>query len=250
LFRQPGSPWSLRASVANGFTAPTPFLDEIDATGLGSLLPLRNLHVERATTASLDAKWSEYGWDLNASIFTSEIRGALTALPAAGDKFEIVNSPGPRRVPGAEALLGYVVGPLHAIASWSYLDATEEDKPGLRQDAPLVPRQAAEIGAILESERRGRIGAEIGYTGHQAVTYDPYRTVTPGFIELNVLGELRIGETSLFLNATNITNSRQTHYDPLLRPELRPFGPGGDPITDVWAPLEGRTFNLGVRAEL
>jgi hypothetical protein len=26
-------------------------------------------------------------------------------------------------------------------------------------------------------------------------------------------------------------------------------GPGGDPITDVWAPLDGRTFNLGVRGE-
>jgi iron complex outermembrane receptor protein len=250
LFRQPGSPWSLRASVANGFSTPTPFLDEIDATGLGSLLPLHNLHAERATTASLDAKWSEHGWDLNASIFTSELRGALTALPAAGDKFEIVNSPGPRRVPGAEALLGYVVGPLHAIASWSYLDASEEDRPGVRQDAPLVPRQAAEVGAILESERRGRIGAEIGYTGHQAVAFDPYRTVTPGFIELNVLGELRIGATSIFLNATNLTNVRQTHYDPLLRPERARLGPGGDPITDVWAPLDGRTFNLGVRAEL
>ncbi len=250
LFRQPGSPWSLRASVANGFATPTPFLDEIDATGLGSLLPLHNLHAERATTASLDAKWTEHGWDLNASIFTSEIRGALTALPTADNKFQIVNSPGPRRAPGAEALLGYVVGPLHAIASWSYLDATEEDSPGVRRDVALVPRQAAEIGAILESERRGRIGAEIGYTGHQAVDYDPYRTVTPGFIELNVLGELRIGATSIFLNATNLTNVRQTHSDPLLRPELARLGPGGDPITDVWAPLDGRTFNLGVRAEL
>ena len=27
-------------------------------------------------------------------------------------------------------------------------------------------------------------------------------------------------------------------------------GPGGDPITDVWAPVDGRTFNLGTRAEL
>jgi hypothetical protein len=27
-------------------------------------------------------------------------------------------------------------------------------------------------------------------------------------------------------------------------------GPGGDPITDVWAPLLGRNFNIGIRAEL
>jgi len=247
LFREPGSPWSLRTSVAGGFTAPTPFVDEVEATGLGSALPLAGVHAERAITASLDAKWSGNGWDVNASVFTSEIRDPLTALPAAGEKLEIINGPGPRLVPGAEALIGYVAGPLHAIASWSYLKATEEDIQGVRADAPLVPRQAAELGAILESQRRGRVGLEIGYTGKQAIAYDPYRHVSPGYFELNALGELHFGDVAVFLNAINLTDVRQTNYDPLLRPTL---GPGGNPITDVWAPLAGRTFNLGIRAKL
>ncbi len=247
LFRQPGSPWSLRASIAGGFTAPTPFVDEGEATGLGSVLSLAGVHAERAITASLDAKWSAHGWDVNASVFTSEIRDPLTALPAAGEKLEIINGPGPRRAPGAEALIGYVAGPLHALASWSYLNATEEDTLGVREDAPLVPRQTAELGAILESEKRGRVGLEIGYTGKQAIAYDPYRHESPGFFELNALGELRFGQIAVFLNAINLTNERQTNHDPLLR---RSRGPGGNPITDVWAPLAGRTFNLGIRAEL
>ena len=113
-----------------------------------------------------------------------------------------------------------------------------------------MPRQAASLDGILESEKRGRIGLELGYTGRQALAYDPYRSVTPGFFELNALAELRLGGVGIFLNAIDLidlTNVRQTHYDPLLRPSPRP---GGNPITDVWAPLEGRTFNLGVRAEL
>jgi iron complex outermembrane receptor protein len=247
LFRQHDSPWSLRASVAGGFTAPTPFVDEVEAAGLGSVLPLVGVHAERAITASLDAKWSAEGWDVNASVFTSEIRDLLTALPAAAEKLEIINAPGPRRAPGAEVLIGYTAGPLHAIASWSYLNATEEDTPGVREDAPLVPHQAAELGAIVESANHGRLGLEIGYTGKQALAYDPYRHESPGFFQLNALGELRIGQIAIFLNAINLTNVRQTDYDPLLRPSL---GPGGNPITDVWAPLTGRTFNLGVRANL
>jgi outer membrane receptor for ferrienterochelin and colicins len=71
--------------------------------------------------------------------------------------------------------------------------------------------------------------------------------VSPSFIELNALGELRFGEISVFVNAINLTNVRQTNYDPLLRASP---GPGGNPITDLWAPLAGRTFNLGIRAEL
>ena len=247
LLRRLGSPWSLRASIGSGFAAPTPLVDEEEATGLASFLPMRNVHAERGTTASVDAKWSDEGWDINASVFTSEIKGALTALPVAGNQLEIVNAAGPRRAPGAEALVGYVLGPLHAIASWSYLNVTEEQTPGQRQDVPLVPRQTGELGAIFESEKRGRIGLEVGYTGRQAVEFDPYRSFAPGYFELNALGELRLGEVAIFLNAINLTNVRQTHFDPLVRPTL---GPGGNPITDEWAPLDGRTFNVGVRAEL
>jgi iron complex outermembrane receptor protein len=222
-------------------------VDEVDATSPASLLPLTGVHAERAITAAVDAKWSAHGWDVNASLFTSEIRDPLTALPAPGEKLAIINGPGPRRAPGAEVLIGYGAGPLHALASWSYVKATEEDTPGLRQDVPLVPRQSAELGAILEEKKRGRLGLEIGYTGMQALAYDPYRQSTPGFLELSALAEVRFSGISVFVNAINLTDVRQTNYAPLLRPSP---GPGGNPITDVWAPLAGRTFNLGVRAEL
>jgi outer membrane receptor for ferrienterochelin and colicins len=247
LVHRPESEWSVRASVGGGFAAPTPFVDEIEATGLGALLPLRGLHAERAVTASLDAKWADDGWDVNASVFTSEIRDPLEAHSASGQRLELVNAPGPRRAPGAEALIRYVTGPLQLIASWSYLDVTEVITPGVRQDAPLVPRHSAELAGIVENEKRGRIGLELGYTGRQALTDDPYRSVSKPYVELNALGEIRFGGISIFLNAINLTDVRQTRFDPLIR---RTPGPGGDPITDVWAPLDGRIFNLGIRAEL
>jgi iron complex outermembrane receptor protein len=247
LVHTPASEWSVRASLGGGFAAPTPLVDEVIATGLGSLLPLRGLHAERALTASLDAKWADGGWDVNASVFTSEIRDPLEAINAPGEKLELVNQPGPRRAPGAEALIRYVAGPIQLIASWSYLDVTEVVTTGLRQGAPLVPRESGELAGILESEKRGRIGIELGYTGRQALMDDPYRSVSEPYFELNVLGELRFGAASVFLNAINLTGVRQTHFDPLVRPTP---GPGGNPITDVWAPLQGRTFNLGIRVEL
>jgi iron complex outermembrane receptor protein len=247
LVHRPQSAWSIRASVGGGFAAPTPFVDEIEATGLGALLPLRGLHAERAVTASLDVKWADHGWDVNASVFTSEIRDPLEAQSAPGQKLELVNAPGSRRAPGAEALIRYVTGPLQLIASWSYLDVTEVMTPGVRQDAPLVPRHAAELAGIVEDEKRGRIGLELGYTGRQALVDDPYRSISEPYFELNALGEIRFGGLSVFLNAINLTNVRQTRFEPLIRPSP---GPGGNPITEVWAPLDGRTFNLGIRAEM
>lgn len=151
LVRFPESEWSVRASLGGGFAAPTPFVDEIEATGLGTLAPLRGLHAERARTASLDAKWADEGWDVNASLFISEIRDPLKAQSAPGQKFELVNAPDLRRVPGAEALIRYVTGPLQLIASWSYLDATEVLTAGLREDAPRVPRHSAELAGRRNS---------------------------------------------------------------------------------------------------
>jgi outer membrane receptor for ferrienterochelin and colicins len=247
LFREPSSHWSLRASVGGGYAAPTPFVDEIEATGLGVLLPLRGLHAERAVTESLDAKWADEGWDVNVSVFNSEIRDALTVQTAPAEKLELVNAPGPQRAPGAELLIHYVVGPLQAIGSYSHIQATEASPSGLRQDAPLVPRNSAELGAILENKQLGRVGLELGYTGRQALEDDPYRNVSEPYLELNALGEIHFGAVSIFVNAINLTNVRQTRFDPLIRTIP---GLGGTPITEVWAPLDGRTFNMGIRAEL
>ena len=102
LIRQPSSAWSLRASVGGGYAPPTPFVDEVEATGLGSLLPLRGLRAERAVTESIDAKWTDEGWDVNVSVFNSEIRDALAVQTPDGNKLQLFNAPGPRRAPGAD----------------------------------------------------------------------------------------------------------------------------------------------------
>jgi iron complex outermembrane receptor protein len=111
---------------------------------------------------------------------------------------------------------------------------------------PLTPRHAAELAAIWESETKGRIGAEVSYTGTQNLEDDPYRTTSVGYVEINVLGEVRLGEVSLFVNAENLTDVRQTRYDPLLLPAQAVDGRW---TTGLWAPVEGRVFNVGVRME-
>src|SRR6185295_4978473 len=201
-----------------------------------------------ASSMSLDAKWAEKPWDVNISVFSSEIRHPLDVEEAAQPgRLELVNNGGPLRSRGAEMLIGFTIGPVHTLANATYLDVTEIDPLGGRRDAELIPRYSAELAIIVEDEERGRIGMEIQYTGHQALTEDPYRTESRGYLEINALAELRVGRVSVFANALNLTNVRQQDDDPLLRTTP---GLGGEPITDVWTSLIGRTFNLGMRLEL
>jgi len=247
LFRPATARWSLRASIGSGFAAPTPLVEEVQARSLGVLNPLQGLRAERASSASLDAKWAHKPWDVNLSVFASQIRHALDVREASPDRLDLVNTEGPYRARGAEMLIGYTSGPFHVLANSTLLDATEVPPGEARRDADLVPRFSAELAIIVEDEDRGRIGMEIAYTGRQHLADDPFRDVSEPYVEVNVLGEVQVGRASIFLNVLNLTNVRQRDHDPLLRPMP---GPAGDPITDVWAPLVGRTLNIGVRVEL
>ena len=149
----PADRWTVRTSIGTGFAAPTPFVDEIESTGLGVLDPLTGLQAERAASASVDAQWAANGWEANLSLFGSEIRHPLEVLPSATPgRLALVERRRPRRALGAEAFLRYVAGPLQVIGSYTYLDVTEADSAGGRRSGG--PRAAPDGGA--RSAPRGR----------------------------------------------------------------------------------------------
>jgi hypothetical protein len=65
-------------------------------------------------------------------------------------------------------------------------------------------------------------------------------------IRATSLNERRLGEIRLFVNGENLTNVRQTRWDPLLRPTRAADGRW---TVDAWAPLEGININGGIRVQ-
>lgn len=245
---RPQPDWTVRASIGSGFAAPTPVMEEIEATSLLALVPIEDVRAEKAVSYSLDIQWQESHWEINGSLFGSQIRDPLTIHAALQPgRLELVNADGPRRVLGAELLVRYVNGLLHVIGSSTYLDVTEAAPGGGRRDSDLIPEFAAELVALIEDEDRGRIGVEVSYTGRQRLFDNPYRSVGRDYFEISALAQIKLGRVAVFLNAINLTNVRQSNFDPLL---LATPAATGERITDVWAPLAGRTFNLGVKLEL
>ena len=73
---------------------------------------------------------------------------------------------------------------------------------------------------------------------------NPYRTQSRSYVQLGAMGEVILGKVSLFLNAENLLNVRQTKYDPLLLPRRAATGAW---TVDAWAPTDGFVLNGGVR---
>lgn len=240
---------SVRLSAGTGYAAPTPFNERTEAVGLAELLPLRGLQPERAQSASIDVGWSVGALELNGTVFASIVRHALMARRSPTEPLwlEIINAAGPTRTQGTASIARYSRGPLHVIGTHTFMMATESQPLGAgRREVPLTPRHMAELAAILENEAWGRIGVELSYTGRQSLEDNPYRSEGAAYVEISLLGEARIGDVRVFLNAENLTDLRQTRFDPLLLPTR---AADGSWTTDAWAPLEGRVFNLGVRLE-
>lgn len=244
LYR-PG-PWTVRASVGRGFYAPTPFVEEIEATGLSRLEPLTGLKVETANSASLEGGYAAGPIEANLTLFASDIDNAIQLQPLEKiDRVRLINADGVTRTRGAEVLLRYRWDNFTVTGSYVYVDASEPNPEGPgRREIPLTPRHTAGMVAMWEKHGKGRVGLEAYYTGRQQLEQNPYRSESRPYLELGVLGEVIFGDISVFLNLENLLNVRQTKYDPMVLPQRARDGRW---TVDAWAPTDGFVANAGVR---
>jgi iron complex outermembrane receptor protein len=245
LLWRPDQTWSVRASGGGGAFAPTPFVEDTDETGLSRLAPLTGLEAERAWGTSVDVTRRTRTVELTGTFFASGVSNPvqLVALESSGSM--LVNAGEPTRTWGSEVMGRYRSGPFLAIATYTYVRSRElEVESALRREVPLTPRHYAALDLMLEGESWGRAGLEVYYVGRQELDDNPYRTEGVGQVIVGALVEKRFSQFRLFANAENLGNVRQTHYDPLVRPERHPDGRW---TVDAWAPLDGVVVNGGIR---
>jgi iron complex outermembrane receptor protein len=246
---KPGD-FTVRASVGRGFYAPTPFVEETEAAGLSRLAPLTGLEAETADTASVDVGYRLDNWQANVTLFGSDISNAVrledTGLNSGGPgDVQLVNVNGITRTRGAEMLLRFRWNAMTISGSYVYVDATEPDPSGVgRRQIPLTPQHTGGLDFMWERPGKSRLGFEAYYTGEQDLEDNPYRSQGKTYLELGLFGELIFGNVSVFLNAENLLDVRQTDYDPLLLPQR---AADGQWTVDAWAPLDGFALNGGVR---
>lgn len=250
LLHRPGD-WTLRASWGQGYFAPTPFVEEIEASGLSRLEPLAGLREESAQTASLDVGYRRDVLEANLTLFASNVDRVTNLEPFAAtpggplDRVRLVNALGATRIRGSEVLLRYFWNDLKLTASYLYLDATERDpQTGGRREVALTPEHSAGFVAMWERHGRGRLGFEAYYTGVQRLDDNPYRDEGDAWWHLGLLGEITIGRVSWFINLENLLDVRQTREDPLLLPTRSPEGQW---TTDIWSRNDGFIVNGGFR---
>ncbi|MEO6222649.1 MAG: TonB-dependent receptor [Vicinamibacterales bacterium] len=248
---QPGE-WDVRVSAGRGAFAPTVFVEEVEEVGV---LRIGSVSLDRAETAetwSMDVsrRWGVvemsgtwFGSRIHDPVVVSEGAGPV-ALLAVGNRAKGPNAS--TRTWGAELFGRLRSGPWVATATHTWVNATQaSDNGAVARDAvPLTPRRTFSLIAAWEKHGVARVGLEVYRTGAQRLEDNPFRTDSAPYTIIGLLAERRIGRLRVFVNLENLTDLRQSDYDPLLRPVPTP---SGRLVVAAWAPLEGRTINGGVR---
>jgi outer membrane receptor for ferrienterochelin and colicins len=238
-----GGGWTGRLSVGTGFFGPSVLTEETEAAGLSGLQLEHPLQAERGRSLSLDVTRELGALTATATFFRSSVRHPLHVERET--LYAIRNLDEPTINTGVELLGTVRRAPFSVTGSYTYVRA-RENAGRMSEDVPLTPRHSAGVVAMAEWEDVGRIGLEWYYTGQQRLEADPFRDVSEPYIIVGLLAERRFGRYRFFVNGENLTDTRQTKWGPMLRPSP---AADGRIATDVWAPLDGRTINGGVRIQ-
>jgi outer membrane receptor for ferrienterochelin and colicins len=234
-------PWSSRVSYGTGFFAPTPITEETEAAGLSRLTEVAPLKPERGTSTSIDLTRTIGPSSTTLTLFHSRVRDPVEV--ERDDRYTIRNLTAPMTNTGLEVLSVWKSEDFSFVANYAYVRSREDVDQG-RVDVPLTPRHSVGLDAAWEWADVWRVGAEWFYTGRQRLEADPYREESAPYSVFGLLASRRIARVLLFVNGENLTNVRQTHWDPLLRPSRAVDGRW---TVDAWAPLDGRSINAGIR---
>ncbi len=241
LIRRGG--WTSRWSVGKGFFAPTPLTEETEAAGLTRLIVPKPLIAERGRSATVDLTRSVGPLSVTATLFAANIDHPIYV--DRSDAYRIVNLVAPRKNRGTELLATWRKAPFAATLSYSYVRTSELDLTGRRADLPLTPRHNLGFVGTWEKEGKARLGVECYYTGEQRLENNPYRDTSHPYLIVGAMGERTISKhVKLFINLENLSNIRQTRWDPILLPTRNLDGRW---TVDAWSPLEGRVLNGGAR---
>ena len=234
-----GGPWAARISAGRSYFSPKALTEETEAAGLAHLTIDSDGDLERETANSVSADLTH---TTPTSVFSITVFRTQVNNPALIDRatytFRTESDPVVTR--GVE-ILGTVRQPPFAVTgTYGYLRARERGD----LEVALTPRHSASVIATVETEDRCRIGVQVHFTGVQRLDANPYRSTSESYTVVNLLGEVPLGRWRLFVNAENLTDVRQTNWDPIARPAPDVDGRW---TVDAWAPLRGRVVNAGLR---
>ncbi|WP_316794846.1 TonB-dependent receptor domain-containing protein [Pedobacter agri] len=239
--------WSSRIGGGLGYKTPTLFTEQTETFQYQNLLPLANVKAERSYGGTADVNFrtsigEDWAFSFNQMFFYTRINNSTILLQALNGDFFFSNTKAPVKSVGFETNAKLIFHEnFKLFAGYTFTDAKADYLPVI-QTIRLLPKNKLNLALLYEKEGNFKMGLE-GYFTDRQFLYNNQQT--NAFWEFGFMAEKVFGKISIFINAENFTDTRQSRYKSVVNgSHLNPT------FDDIWTHTEGRTFNGGIKLKL
>jgi iron complex outermembrane receptor protein len=230
-----------------GYKTPTVFNEEAERIQFQNILPINQAITvnERSVGGNLDVTYrtnlGKVGVLVNQLFFYTQLDKPLILSTTGTGELVFINANGHMDTRGTETNLRFTYGDLRLLVGYTFADVNTHFS-GVKSWFPLTARHRLNNVLMYEKEGNFKLGLEAYYVSPQKLNDG---SIGQSYWTAGFMAEKSWKRLSLFVNLENFTNTRQTNFGPIYSGLItKPiFG-------DIYAPLEGRVLNGGIKLRL
>ena len=239
--------FSIRLGGGIGYRMPNLFSEEAEPYGYKNVQTINfgKLAAEESYGSNIDFKYqSTFGLDnillsLNQMFFYNVIDNPITLNENNINNLFYEQKNDSLFSKGFESQIKLTVGKFTWFFGYTYTDAYLENKEE-KNPLTLTPKHSIKGDLLFVVDGKWRIGWDYDYKSGQFLNHG---NITKSLFTTGIIVEHTINNFVIFLNAENFTDVRQSNTGNILKN-------GSPQFTEVWAPLDGYFFNMGLKIKL
>ncbi len=238
-----------RISGGLGYKSPTIFSEEAEERGFKAIEPLilNTVVAEKSAGGSFDVTYktilfNSLSVNINQLFFYTKLNQPLILsddiLP--NGNYQFLNANGYLDSKGFETNLKLRYEDFGLYIGYTYTDA--QRNYATKSINPLTAKHRIYTTLLYEIEDKWRVGYELFYTGKQYLSNEESR---PDYWVMGASAERQFKHFSIFINAENFTDTRQTKYESIYQGDLQ-----NPQFKEIWASTDGFIFNGGFKIKI
>jgi iron complex outermembrane receptor protein len=234
-----------------GYKAPTLFTEESEERGFSNIQPLdyNVVKPEKSIGGNFDINYKTVLEDedgepitlsFNQLFFYTKVDRplVLSDTPLPNGNYQYYNANGYLDSKGFESSLRLGFDDITFYCGYTFIDAVRHFD-NTSSVNPLTARQRIYSTLMYEIEEKLRLGFEVFYTGQQTLSDGGTR---PDYWIMGASAEYKFKHFSLFTNAENFTDTRQTRFESMYTGSMQ-----NPQFKEIWAPTDGFIINWGIK---
>lgn len=242
--------FSSRIGGGLGYKTPTLFSEEAEERSFRDIQPLdlSKVRSEKSIGMNFDLNYKTrlfetVSFSINQMFFYTRLNRPLILdnIPLSNGRYEFTNAEGYLDSKGFETNVRLRYDDISLYCGYTFIDAIRHFN-STKVINPLTARNRIYTTLSYEWDERLIASYELFYTGRQTLSNGETR---PDYWVMGASVQYRFKHFSLFVNAENFTDTRQTRHESIYTGSLQ-----NPQFKEIWAPTDGFVFNGGIRVNL